>query len=427
MPAPAKASSLIQLLPQDREVLRPLAEQVAAIAALPVHREKARLWGRMNDLRSVRPMVWITEAPWHEFSDDTDELRLRCRVPWARNVELEMRRQLYQWRHLPVDMIFNDYVPCPIAYRSTSFGILRQGELLAVTGGAGISSQHYEPQISSLADLHKIKDPVVTVDRADTAARLAVMTDAFGDIIPAREQGCNNLWFTPWDNLVMWYGVQEALMDLIEQPEVINAAIARIVECCLKELDQMVALNLLALNNNNCRIGSGAYGYTDELPRAGFNPAHPTPEHLWGCSNAQIFTEVSPEMHWEFALRHDLPWLARWGLVYYGCCEALDTKLEILRRIPNLRKVSMNYRIHVDRAAAAVGADYVFSYKPNPACFATDKFDLGQARNELRHMLDCTRGGHVEIVMKDISTVARQPQRLWEWAAMAMELVEGRA
>ena len=41
-------------------------------------------------------------------------------------------------------------------------------------------------------------------------------------------------------------------------------------------------------------------------------------------------------------------------------------------------------------------------------------------------MLDCTRGGHVEIVLKDISTVASQPHRLWEWAAMAMELVEGR-
>ena len=425
MPAASASSAPVSLLPHDREILRPLAAQFAAIAAVPVHREKAGLWARMNELRSARPMVWITEVPWHEFSADVDELVVRCRAPWARAVEVELRRQLYQWQHLPGDMIFSDYIPCPIAYRSTGFGIVRQGDLLPITDG-GITSQHYEPQISCLADLPKIKDPVVTVDRADTAARLAAMTAAFGDLIPVREQGCNNLWFTPWDNLVMWYGVQEALMDLIEQPEVINAAVARIVECCLKELDQMVALNLLALNNNNCRIGSGAYGYTNELPRAGFNPAHPTPEHLWGCSNAQIFTEVSAEMHWEFALRHDLPWLARWGQVYYGCCEALDTKMEILRRIPNLRKVSMNYRIHLDRAAAAVGADYVFSYKPNPACFATDRWDLGKARDELRHLLDCTRGGHVEIVLKDISTVAGKPERLWEWAAMAKELVEGR-
>ncbi len=413
------------LSPADRDILRGLVEEYAAIAALPVHREKARLWTKLNDLRSERPMIWITEVPWHEFSADVPELVTRCTATWARNLENDLRRQLYQWRHLPGDMIFNDYVPCPIAYRSTSFGLVRQGELLPITVG-GITSQHYEPQISCLADLAKIKDPVVTVDRADTAARLAAMRDAFGDLLPVREQGRDNYWFTPWDNLVMWYGVQEALTDLIEQPEVINAAIERLVDCYLLELDQMVAHNLLALNTTNCRIGSGAYGYSTQLPGAGFNPAHPTPQHLWGCSNAQIFTEVSPEMHWEFALRHDQRWLARWGLNYYGCCEVLDTKMEILRRIPNLRKVSMNYRIRLERAAQAVGADYVFSYKPNPACFATDHWDLPKARAELRQLLDCTQGGHVEIVLKDISTVARQPQRLWEWAAMATELVEGR-
>ncbi len=425
MPAPVAAPSVFPVHAADRDILRGLAEQVAVIAALPVQREKAELWRRMNDLKSVRPMIWITEAPWHEFSADTDELKVQCRAPWARELEVELRRTLYQWRHLPVDMIVSDYLPCPISWRTTGFGILRQGELLNITDG-GISSQHFEPQITCLKDVAKIKDPVVTVDRAETTARLAAMNEVFGGVMPVREQKRDNYWFTPWDNLVMWYGVQEALMDLIEQPEVINAAVDRIVECCLKELDQMEALNLLALNTTNCRIGSGAYGYSSELPKAGFNPDHPTAGHLWGCSNAQIFTEVSPEMHWEFALRHDVPWLKRWGLVYYGCCEVLDTKMEILRRIPNLRKVSMNYRINVERGAKAVGADYVFSYKPNPAHFATDGWDLPKARDELKHMLDCTRGGHVEIVLKDISTVARKPQRLWEWAAMASELVEGR-
>ena len=415
----------VALSPADREVLRGLVGQYAAIAALPVHREKARLWEAMNDLRSVRPMIWITEVPWHEFSADVPELVPRCTATWARNLENDLRRQLYAWRHFPGDMIFDDHVPCLIAWRSTSFGLVRQGELLNITNG-GISSQHFEPQISSLADLPKIKEPVVTVDRADTAARLEAMRSAFGDLMPVRERGLNNYWYTPWDNLVMWYGVQEALTDLIEQPEVINAAVERIVHCYLKELDQLVALNLLADNQNNCRIGAGAYGYTTSLPRAGFNPAHPRPEHLWGCSNAQIFTEVSPDMHWEFALRHDRPWLQRWGLIASGCCEVLDTKMEIIRRIPNVRKVSMNYRIRVERAAAAVRGDYVFSYKPNPAVFATDTWDVPKARAELERMLDCTRGGHVEIVLKDISTIARRPQHLQEWAAMAQGLVEAR-
>ncbi len=423
MTNPSETPAVYDVLAADRDVLRPLAAQVAAIASLPVHREKARQWTALNDLRSERPMVWITEVPWHEFAQE-DELKLRCAAPWARKAETELRRTIYQWRHMPVDIIVSDFIACPITWWSSSFGMERIGDQLNITDG-GITSQHYDPQITTVADLDRIKDPVVGVNRADTAARLAAMRSAFGDIIPVREQGRDNYWFTPWDNLVRWYGIQEALTDLIEQPELVHAAVDRLVDCYMKELDQMVALNLLALNNNNCRIGSGAYGYTTALPRPGFDPAHPTPGHLWGCSNAQIFTEVSPDMHWEFALRHDLPWLARWGLVYYGCCEVLDTKMDILRRIPNLRKVSMNYRINVARGAAAVGGDYVFSYKPNPAVFATDSWNPGKARDELRHMLDCTRGGHVEIVLKDISTVAGQPTRLWEWAQIAMELVQG--
>ncbi len=39
-------------------------------------------------------------------------------------------------------------------------------------------------------------------------------------------------------------------------------------------------------------------------------------------------------MHWEFGLKHELRWLERWGLTYYGCCEPLDVKVGILRASP---------------------------------------------------------------------------------------------
>jgi hypothetical protein len=70
-------------------------------------------------------------------------------------------------------MIVSDYIPCPIAWRTTGFGLVRQGDLLNITNG-GITSQHYEPQISCMADVAKIKDPVVTVDRAGTSVASAV-------------------------------------------------------------------------------------------------------------------------------------------------------------------------------------------------------------------------------------------------------------
>ncbi|PIV56076.1 hypothetical protein COS16_05060, partial [Candidatus Desantisbacteria bacterium CG02_land_8_20_14_3_00_49_13] len=67
---------------KDRDVLRRLAEETAEIAALPAHKEKAGLWTRLNDLRSARPMVLISQVCWNEMNLD-NELTLQTSHPWA--------------------------------------------------------------------------------------------------------------------------------------------------------------------------------------------------------------------------------------------------------------------------------------------------------------------------------------------------------
>jgi hypothetical protein len=197
------------------------------------------------------------------------------------------------------------------------------------------------------------------------------------------------------------------------------------VDAWMIELDQFVAQNLLSLDCNNTRIGSGGYGYTGQLPGDDCDPHSIRPHNMWGCSNAQILSEVSPRMHWEFALEHDLRWLSRWGLTYYGCCEPLDRKIDILRRIPNLRKISVSPWCNTGRVIEQVGCDYVLSRKPSPALFAGDDWHPERARRDLRLFLDATGGKcHVELIMKDVSTVRYQPQRLWDWAAIAGEIAQ---
>ena len=215
------------------------------------------------------------------------------------------------------------------------------------------------------------------------------------------------------------------MLDMVERPELVHAGVERMVDAWMMELDQFESQNLLSLDANNTRIGSGGYGYTDELCRARrYDPDCVRPHDMWGCSNAQIFSEVSPQMHWEFAVEHDLRWLARWGLTYYGCCEPLDRKIEVIRRIPNLRKISVSPWADTASVVEQVGSDYVLSRKPNPDVFADDAWNLDLARQQLVDFLDASRGCHGELIMKDISTVRYQPQRLWEWAAMAMEVAE---
>ncbi len=408
---------------QERDILRQLGEEIYKISQDKINGERKKLWTKLNDKQAERPMVWINEVPWHEMNVN-DELTLRTQHPWARALEQKLKRTIYQWNHFPGDMVVNDYLDCEKVFYSTDFGIVEDVDVVKTDAENEIYSRHFKIQIEEPEDIEKIVLPRITYMEKATNCALEAMLDIFKDVIDVKLVGQTHIWFTPWDYLIRWWGVEEALMDLYARPEMVHAAYARMVDCWMTELDQFESLGLLSLDNNNTRIGSGGYGYVSDLPGKEFDPEHVLPANMWGCSNAQIFAGVSPEMHWEFAIEHDLKWLNRFGLTYYGCCEPLDTKADILKRIPNLRKVSVSAWVDVNRAVDQLG-QYVLSRKPNPAVFVGQSFGAELARDELKLFNEAAKGCSVEYIMKDISTVNYKPERLWQWEKIAMEVVGG--
>jgi hypothetical protein len=411
----------------DKQVLRSLGEKLAAVAALPVQAETASKWRAMNGLRHVKPMVWIDEVPWHEM-DVEDELRLQTTSEWSRYHEWELRKLIYQWEHMPADMVVEPVVYSPLVVRNTAFGIAEDVDIAVTDEANTVVSRHFNIQIRDEDDLEKIKVPVVTHDSGASEQQYEQLTEILSGVIDVKKLGANGFcfWFAPWDEMIRWWGVQEALVDLYDRPELVHEAIDRLVNAYLSMLDQFEEQNLLTLNNTYFRIGSGGLGYTDELPQPDYDPAHVRAKDLWGSAAAQIFSDVSPRMHWEFSLQYELRWMSRFGLTYYGCCDPLHRKMGILEKVPNLRKVSMSPWVNLDEAVANMGDRYVFSHKPNPAVFAETTWNLGKARHELETVLDKAKahGCVVEVIMKDISTLRYEPHRLWEWAQMASELTE---
>ena len=419
-----EVAETIRLDQREIDVLKALAEEWASVASLPVHKEKARLWQKLNDLESERPMVWINEIPWHEMNYN-NVLTIQCENPWARSQEDLMRKTIYQWKHMPGDMIINPWLDCPLSIHSTDFGIIEHVDLAITDNESDIVSRHFNVQIRDMDDLEKIKLPIVTHNREATEIRFQLMNEIFSSVLPVKKQGQTHIWFTPWDYLIRWWGIQEAMMDLILRPEMVHAFYEKMVQAWMVELDLFEQQNLLSLDCNNTRIGSGGYGYTREMPGEPYDSDRINPRNMWGCSNAQIFSEVSPEMHWEFAIEHDLQWLNRWNMTYYGCCEPLAGKSHLFNRIPNLRKVSCSPWNDTRQAIDELGDDFVLSRKPNPAIFALKTFDPEQARKEIRDFLIQADGEcHIEMIMKDISTIQYDPERLWEWERICMEEVQ---
>jgi len=404
---------------KDKDILRRLGGRIAEIAALPVQAEKRRLWRCSNDLKPVRPVVFISQVPWHEMDVD-GSLKLRSRGDFVRDLEWDLRRIIYQWEHMPADMVVEPVIYLDPVIEDT--GILDIEEDTVITDDASdVVSHHYKPQITGERDLEKIRMPKVTFKRQETEDLLNTCRDIFDGILRVEMTGVRAFRMAVWDEIVTWTGVETVLMDLAMRREYVHALVERVTEAHLHRLEQHIALGLVPEYNADRTTGDGALGYTDELPKTA-QPVTAITEHLWAAAAAQIFAHVSPAMHEEFALQYEKRWLNRFGLSYYGCCEPLHDKVDILRRhVHNLRKISCSPWADVERMAEECGGELVISMKPNPAILAGETFNLESARADLRQKLEKTAGASVEVVMKDISTVRYEPQRLWAWARMAVE------
>jgi len=408
---------------KNRGILRKLAEEVAKIAALPIQKQTFELWRRLNDLKKTRPLVDIFEIPWQEM-DVNGELELKTDDEFCRGIESALRFTIYQWKHLKSDIVVEGKFYSPLAITDTGFGIHEEVRYISKDPKSSIKSREYHPQIQSEKDLDKIKTPRITFDKETTEGNYQTLVKLFGDILPIEKRGVSHFWFAPWDELVTWWGVNEALTDLIDKPDLVHMAMDRLVTAHLSRLKQLEDLHLLCLPDGIYKSGSGGPACTSALPQKDFNPEHIRTVDMWGSATAQIFSEVSPAMYDEFALRYEKQWLSRFGLTYYGCCEPLHNKLDLLKSVPNLRKISMSAWANVDKFVEKAGKKYVISHKPNPSVLATNTWNPGMAKRNLEEVLEKTRGCTVEIIMKDISTVNYEPQRIWEWSEIAMETAE---
>jgi hypothetical protein len=407
---------------RDRAVLRPLAAAVAEIAALPVHRETIDAWKALNGLRPTRPMALIDELPWHEMDVD-GELALQAEDEDCRAFEQTLRRTLYGWRHMRLDMVVEPVIDVPRVIRSTGFGVEMEERTLSVDPHNEIVSHEYHDQLADDAAVARIRAPEVELDVEATERVESKAREAFEGLLDVRMQG----WlpsFELWDDIVYWRGAQTVLFDLADRPEHMHAIASRYTDARLAMLDQLEAKGLLGREQALIHC-TGAW--TDELPAPGHDPARPRARDLWTYGMAQILLSVSPGMFEEFEVPYAARWYERFGLGYYGCCDPLHDRVHLVRRIPNVRKVSMSPWADVEVGAAAIGRDFVVSWKPNPASVARDSWSPEAIEAEMRRVVEscAATGSPLEIILKDISTVRYQPQRLWEWAEIASRVVRG--
>ena len=406
---------------KDRKIIRDLAKRRVEIAKDPIQQEKTELWRRLNNLERVKPMVLIDDATGHETGD---KITLECESDIGRSWEGGFKHGLYQWDHMRDDTIYTATMGAPLYVESTGMGLHQDTTNPDHVFGA----RQYNTTIEDGADPNIIPMPEVTVDWERSRRGHEDLCDLFGDIFDIPEPGpgaVGGYWFAIIDSFITWRGLEKTFIDMVDNPEWLHSWLRRMTDYHLVQLDKYEAMNLLSLNNGICRVGPGGYSTTDRLPQPDFDGVHVRTKDQWSFATTQIFSEVSPAMHEEFALRYEGEFLSRFGLASYGCCEPLDRKVGILKKhIPNLHRMSMSPWVDVARGAEALGNTAVFSYKPNPAILGGEVWDVDYARDQLRDVFEKTKDCCIEVIMKDLHSVRGDVTRMWEWTEMAMDLAQ---
>jgi hypothetical protein len=277
--------------------------------------------------------------------------------------------------------------------------------------------------IKNLEDIKNLRMPRHEIDEEKTAERLALVNDAVGDIITV------NLNRGP--AYIMWAGdiatelgylrgIEHFMMDMMDNPEWLKQLVQFLSDGILQVHDQAEAAGDWGL----CNHQNQAMPYAEELQDPAANATGVNRKQLWGYQAAQELTAVSPDMHEEFMLNYQIPILEKFGLVAYGCCEDLTRKIDILRKIPNLRRIAVSPFADAPRCAEQIGTDYVISYRPSPADMVSYGFDEDRIRKILTRDLTACKDSHVDITLKDVETVQSDPGRVRNWVQLTRRIID---
>ncbi len=407
----------LEISREERLILQELAGKVKMLASSPRMKEKRKLWKNHNMLKKTRPLVFCDpENGWNEI---ITERQMKCKTKIARRWEMDLRKEIFWGEEMGDDKPVEPYFDVPYTVSPDDWGVK---PVYRQTDKSG--SYTWDPPIKDYkTDLNKIHAPRVCIDWKTTRGCFELAKDIFGDILKVRLKGT---WW--WSLGITWpavtlRGLENFLCDFIEHPDELKQLLSIISRGYLQKLDFLEREGLLSLNNDGTYVGSGGFGFTDELPQKDFK-GHVRCCDMWGFAESQETVNVSPEMYEEFIFPYEKSILDRFGLNCYGCCEPLHARWHVVKNHHNLRRVSCSPWVNLEKMASYLEDKYIFSMKPNPAMLAKPTIDKDTIRKQIRRALEITRGCVVEIIMKDNHTIGKRPENVIEWCRIAREEAE---
>jgi hypothetical protein len=274
----------------------------------------------------------------------------------------------------------------------------------------------YDAPIKTPDDMRRLRMPTWRHDAAETDRRLNQASGLFADILPVRINALPPIFPGIARNASELIGLDNLFLFMALHPEFMHELMAFLRDSVLQCLDQVEAMGIMTENNDQ------PIHFSESLKTTPSNVPVRT-QDMWLRTESQQFQGVSPAMWREFCLAYQKPIMQRFRYVSYGCCENLTDRIDDVLAIPNLRIFVKSPWTDLKIAAEKCQDKFsmVWRQMASDVIFASD---LSPIRKQLEEGMAITKGCHKSIILQEVATANGNPQRLYDWVAMAHEVSE---
>lgn len=385
---------------KDRAILRRLAAKQMEIAHSEINLKRVEEWKRHNAFKGDRPMIHIE---LDTFEEEMLGPLLCCTDPVARKLEKDLYRNFFNLTEFDDDWVVPDYFGIDRTAYFRPFGY----EITATTAtdsNGGHLGHRFNYIIDDLEDdFDKLKRPSeYGVLDEQNAEYKKIAEDTFGDILPVR-MTMGSLVAVPTQQVVHLMGMETMCYSLYDYPELFKEMMNRLADDYIAFFKYLETNGYLLPTTGFELLNQGSKCFTDELPSKG--PL--TTKDLWGFMDSQETVSISPDQFREFIYPCYKKIAGTFGLLSYGCCEPVSAVWDIVKNLPNLRKVSISpWCDEAYMAQQLRGSKIIYHRKPSPNYLGIGTtLDEDAFRKHIRTTLETAQGCKVEITQRDVYTV----------------------
>jgi hypothetical protein len=399
----------------DIAVLRSLAVRYMEICRHPIMDERRDLWRRHNSLNRTSIPIYVRAFAWQEMPQS----ELECEDPFLREYENFFRQSLFRYTFSD-DFIFEPWVTVQAVCKTPPAGVW--GLASPRTHSDELRGSFvWDAPIKTEEEIQLLHNPQHVIDEAQTQRRVEKLASAIGDMITINvdRAPAYRIWNGDISTQLAYLrGLEQVMWDMMDRPEWLHKLLAFMRDGILRTHEQAEEAGDWSLGAHQ----NQAMPYAEELPDPAPNSGPVKRSQLWVFVASQETTAVGPRQFDEFMLQYQLPIMKPFGLVAYGCCEDLTLKIDVLRQIPNLRRIAVSPMADVKKCAEQIGQDYVLSYRPSPTDMVGYGFYPDKVREMLKRDLAACGDRHVDITLKDVETVQSDEERIRRWVEIAREV-----